>query len=318
MHQYLMRRLLQGIPVILIVSLAVFIIINMAPGDPIARLEDPSISREDLERRYAAMGLDEPLMVRYAGWLTDFVQGDFGYSMDSTRQPVGDLIKARIMPTIYLTLGAMLLSFIISIPIGILSATKQYSVFDYAATLFAFLGVSIPSFFFGLLLLYVFALKLNIMPTGGFTDPIATTTNVWTQLHHAILPVIALGYARAASLTRYMRSSLLEVIKEDYVRTARAKGVKERLVIYKHALRNALIPVITLMGLQIPLLFSGAVIIEEVFSWPGIGRLTVRAVWQRNYTVMMATSVIFAILVFVGNLIADMLYVIVDPRIKYD
>ncbi|MBF8438048.1 ABC transporter permease [Halanaerobiaceae bacterium Z-7014] len=318
MHQYLFRRLLQGVPVILIVSLVVFIIINMAPGDPIARLEDPSISREDLEQRYAAMGLDDPLMVRYASWLGDFVRGDFGYSMDSSRQPVANLIRVRIMPTIYLTLGAMILSFIISIPIGILSATKQYSVFDYAATLFAFFGVSIPSFFFGLILLYVFALQLDLMPTGGFQDPTAATTTVWTHLHHAILPVIALGYARAASLTRYMRSSMLEVIKEDYVRTARAKGVKERVVVYKHALRNALIPVITILGLQVPLLFSGAVIIEEVFSWPGIGRLSIRAVWQRNYTVMMATTVIFAILVFFGNLIADMFYVIVDPRIKYD
>lgn len=318
MYQYLFRRILQGIPVILVVSLVVFIIINLAPGDPIARLEDPSISREDLERRYAAMGLDEPLMVRYADWLGNFVTGDFGYSMDSSRQPVADLLNARILPTIYLTMGALLLSFIISIPIGILSATKQYSVFDYAATLFAFFGVSIPSFFFGLILLFVFALQLDLLPTGGFQDPTATTTTVFTHLKHAILPVIALGYARAASLTRYMRSSMLEVVKEDYVRTARAKGLKERVVIYKHALRNALIPVITLLGLQVPLLFSGSVIIEEVFSWPGIGRLSVRAVWQRNYTVLMATTVIFAILVFIGNLIADMFYVLVDPRIKYD
>ncbi|MFN2363299.1 MAG: ABC transporter permease [Halarsenatibacteraceae bacterium] len=318
MYQYLGRRLLQGIPVILIVSLVVFIIINLAPGDPLARLEDPSISREDLEQRYAAMGLDDPLMVRYARWLGDFVRGDFGYSMDSSRQPVGDLINARILPTVYLTIGALILSFLISIPIGILSATKQYSVFDYAATLFAFLGVSIPSFFFGLILLYVFALQLDLLPTGGFQNPIADVTNVFTHLRHAILPIVALGYARAASLTRYMRSSMLEVIKEDYVRTARSKGLKERVVVYKHALRNALIPVITLLGLQVPLLFSGAVIIEEVFSWPGIGRLSIRAVNQRNYTVMMATTVIFAILVFIGNLIADMFYVLADPRIKYD
>ncbi|MGM0414056.1 MAG: ABC transporter permease [Bacillota bacterium] len=318
MYQYLFRRLLQGIPVVLVVSLVVFIIINMAPGDPIARLEDPSISREDLEQRYAAMGLNEPLMVRYAGWLGDFVTGDFGYSMDSSRQPVANLISARILPTIYLTIGAMILSFIISIPIGILSATKQYSVFDYAATLFAFLGVSIPSFFFGLVLLFVFALQLDLMPTGGFQNPINDSVTFFSHLHHAILPIVALGYARAASLTRYMRSSMLEVIKEDYVRTARAKGLRERVVVYKHALRNALIPVITILGLQVPLLFSGAVVIEEVFSWPGIGRLSVRAVFQRNYTVMMATTVIFAILVFFGNLIADMFYVIVDPRIKYD
>ena len=317
MSQYLVKRLAQGIPVIIIVSILIFVIINMAPGDPLARLEDPTISREDLERRFDAMGLSDPLHVRYARWATDFIQGDFGLSMDSTRQPVREMIRPRLLPTVYLTFGAMILSFAMAIPIGIISATKQYSIFDYIATIGAFLGVSVPNFFLGLILLFVFALRLDLMPTGGFSHAMQEDT-FFTHLHHAILPVIALGTARAASLTRYMRSSMLEVVREDYVRTARSKGVNERMVIIKHALRNALIPVITLFGLQIPLLFSGAVITEEVFSWPGIGRLTIRAVFQRNYTVILATSVIFAILVFVGNFISDVLYVVVDPRIKYD
>ncbi len=317
MSQYIVRRLLQGIPVIIVTSLLIFILINMAPGDPLARLEDPSISREDLERRYSAMGLDRPLMVRYIEWLFDFVRGDFGQSMDSTRRPVREMIQERLMATVYLTFGALLFSFALSIPIGIFSATKQYSLFDYIATFFAFLGVSMPVFFFALLLLYVFSLNLGWFPLGGFSNPVGENT-IFTHLHHAVLPVIALGYARVASLTRYMRSSMLEVIREDYVRTARAKGILERYVIYKHALRNALISVITLLGFQIPFLFSGAVITEQVFSWPGIGRLLIRSTFQRNYTVIMAINVIFAILLFLGNLLADIMYVVVDPRIKYD
>ncbi|MGM0436924.1 MAG: ABC transporter permease [Bacillota bacterium] len=317
MSQYMIRRLLQGIPVILLVSFLIFILINMAPGDPIARLQNPNITQEDLQAKYEELGLNDPIPVRYARWLGDFVTGDFGYSMDSTRAPVNELIAERLKPTLFLTIGAMLLSIILAIPIGIISATRQYSLFDYLATLGAFLGVSIPSFFFGLVLLFSFSLKLAWFPSGGFSDAMGVNT-FFSYLHHATLPIIALGLARVASMTRYMRSSMLEVIKEDYIRTARAKGLKEKVVIYKHALRNALIPVVTLVGLSVPLLFGGAVIIEEVFSYPGMGRLLVRAVWQRNYTVIMGVDVLVAVLVFLGNLLADFLYVIVDPRIQYD
>ncbi len=318
MSQYLIKRLLQGIPVIIIVSIGLFVLVNLAPGGPVSHLaQQPGVTQEDIERRFQALGLDAPLHERYITWAADFIRGDFGTSMDSTRQPVIELIRPRVIPTIYLTVGAMILAFLIAIPVGILSATKQYSIFDYGATVGAFLGISVPNFFLGLILLFVFALRLDIMPTGGFSSPLQDDT-FFTHLHHAILPVIALGTARAASLTRYMRSSMLEAIGEDYVRTARSKGLKERMVIFKHTLRNALIPVITLFGLQIPLLFSGAVITEEVFSWPGIGRLTIGAVHQRNYTVILATSVIFAVLVFAGNFLSDVLYTVVDPRIKYD
>jgi len=318
MSQYLVKRLAQGIPVIILVSIGIFILVNLAPGGPLAHLEQqPGVTEEDIQRRFEALGLDDPIHVRYLRWAGNFIRGDFGASMDSTRQPVVDLLRPRIVPTIYLTVGAMILSFAMAIPIGIIQATKQYSVFDYVGTVAAFLGVSVPNFFLGLILLFVFALHLGLFPTGGFSRPLAEDT-FFTHLHHAILPVIALGTARAASLTRYMRSSMLEAIGEDYIRTARSKGLKERMVVYKHALRNALIPVITLFGLQVPLLFSGAVITEEVFSWPGIGRLTIRAVHQRNYTVILATSVIFAVLVFAGNFLADVLYTVVDPRIKYD
>mgnify|MGYP006297449123 CR=1 FL=1 len=317
MYQYIVRRVLQAIPVVLIVSFLIFFLINLAPGDPLARLQNPGITQEDIQQKYEQLGLDDPLLVRYGRWLGDFVRGDLGYSMGSSRQPVAKLIGERIAPTLYLTVGAMLLSIIVAIPIGVISATKQYSLFDYIATFGAFIGVSVPNFFFGLLALYVLSLKFPVFPSGGFSNAVGAN-NFWTHLHHAILPVVTLGLARVASMTRYMRSSMLEVIKKDYIRTARSKGLKERVVIYKHAFRNALIPVVTLIGLSVPMIFSGAVITEQVFSWPGMGKLLIDSVFKRNYTVMMAIDVIMCVLVYVGNFAADILYVVVDPRIRYD
>ena len=317
MRQYIFRRMLQGIPVILIVSFLVFVIINAAPGDPLSRLENPNISKADLERRYEKMGLNDPLLVRYGKWLGDFVRGDFGYSMDSSRRPVGEVIAERVMPTLYLTIGALVMSILVAIPIGVISATKKYSVFDYVVTVLAFLGISMPVFYIGLIFLYLFSAKFQIFPSGGFSNAMGEN-NFFTYLHHAFLPIVTLGLARIASYTRYMRSSMLEVIKEDYIRTARSKGLSERVVVYKHGLRNAAIPVITILGMSIPILFSGAVVTEKVFSWPGMGQLAVDAAFKRNYTVMMANNVIFAILVFAGNLLADIFYAVVDPRIRYD
>lgn len=317
MQKYIIRRLLQGIPVILVVTFLIFVIINAAPGDPLARLENPNISKEDLARRYEKMGLNDPLPVRYGKWLGDFVRGDFGYSMDSSRRPVNEMIGERLMPTLYLSVGAMALSLLIAIPIGILSATRQYSIFDYVITVLAFLGVSMPVFYLGLILLFLFSAKIPLFPSGGFSDPLGNNT-FWTYLHHAALPIFTLALARIASLTRYMRSSMLEVVREDYIRTARSKGLNDKVVIYKHALRNAAIPMITILGLSMPVLFGGAVITERIFSWPGMGRLAVDAAFKRNYTVMMATNVIMAILVFAGNLLADISYAFVDPRIRYD
>lgn len=317
MQKYIIRRILQGIPVILVVTFLIFIIINSAPGDPLARLENPNISKEDLARRYAKMGLNDPPHVRYGKWLGNFLRGHLGYSMDSSRRPVSEMIGERIGPTLYLSFGAILLSLLLAIPIGVFSATRQYSFFDYTVTVFAFLGVSVPVFYLGLILLFLFSAKLSIFPSGGFRNPMGNNT-FWTYLHHAALPVLTLALARIASLTRYMRSSMLEVVREDYIRTARSKGLGDKVVIYKHALRNAAIPMITILGLSMPVLFSGAVITERVFSWPGMGRLAVDAAFQRNYTVMMATNTIIAILVFSGNLLADICYAIVDPRIRYD
>lgn len=290
----------------------------MAPGDPLARLEDPNISKEDLLNKLDKMGMNDPVLVRYGRWLKNLVfKGHLGYSMNSGRRPVGEEILERMPATLYLSIGSLLFSFLVAIPIGILSATKQYSGFDYGATIMAFLGISMPSFYLALLMLYTFSLKFPIFPSGGFYSPQGNDT-FWVLLYRAILPMFCLGFGGLASLTRYMRSSMLEVIREDYVRTARAKGLAEKVVVYKHALRNALIPVITILGMSLPGLISGSVLIENVFSWPGMGKLSVAATFSRNYTVMMGLNLIYAVFVYLGNLIADISYALVDPRIRFD
>lgn len=210
----------------------------------------------------------------------------------------------------------MLISWILAIPIGVYSALRQYSVADYTITVIVFIGLSLPSFFFGLVLLFVFALKIPIFPTGGMVSH--DSGSIPDILYHLILPALALGFRGIASLTRYMRASMLEVIKQDYIRTARSKGLAERVVTYKHAFRNALIPIITLFGLQIPWLISGSLITERIFSWPGMGRLSISAVFSRDYPVIMGVNILYAIMVFIGNLIADLTYAMVDPRIRFD
>jgi len=250
-------------------------------------------------------------------WLTDALRGDLGRSFDSARRPVAQLIGERMSATILLSVASIILGWGIGIPVGILSARYQYSVFDYIITFLAFVGVSIPSFFFGLLLIYVFAARLNVMPAGGYFLA-GEQFSYFGMLKYLALPALTLGLATIAGVARYMRSSLLEVIRQDYLRTARAKGLRENVVIYKHALRNALIPILTLMGFLVPTIFSGAVITESIFAWPGLGSLGIQAVHERNYPVMMGINLMFAILIFFGNIVADVSYAIADPRIRYD
>jgi peptide/nickel transport system permease protein len=219
--------------------------------------------------------------------------------------------------TILLSVCAIVVGWGIGIPVGILSARYQYSIFDYIITFFAFVGISIPSFFFGLILLYIFALKLNVLPAGGFFLAGETKT-LLGYFQYLLLPTLTLGLSDIASVARYMRSSLLEVVGQDYLRTARAKGLSENIVVYKHALRNALLPILTLMGFMIPSIFSGAVIVESIFAWPGLGLLAIQAVNERNYPVIMGINLMFAVLIFIGSLIADISYAIADPRIRYE
>lgn len=319
MGKYLIRRIfLQGIPVLLGFTILLYFVITIAPGSPVNHLRGiPDLDPSFLEKRKAQLGLNDSFLVQYFRWLGQVLKGDLGHSFDSSRRPVIDLIKERMPATILLSGVSMLFAWLLGIPIGIFSARRQYSSFDYILTFFAFVGISVPSFFFGLILLYVFALKLNWFPAGGFflAGEIHTFAG---YVRYLTLPALTLALGTIASIARYMRSSLLEVLPQDYLRTARAKGVKETMIIYKHALRNALIPILTLIGFMIPSIFSGAIIVESIFAWPGLGSLAIQAVNERNYPVMMGINLMFAVLIFLGSLIADLSYALADPRIRYE
>jgi len=312
---FILRRLLVSIPVLLGVTLIAYFIMTLAPGDAVDMLISPGLSPEDIALKRQSLGLDEPVLTRYGKWLFELAHGNLGYSF-TNRRPVTERIGERIGATLTLTMSALLLSYLIAIPIGVLSAVRQYSILDYTSTVFSFLGISMPSFFFGLLMIYFFSLKLDWFPTGGLytvgSDPTLTD-----RLTHLFLPMIVLSLQNTGVVMRYTRSGMLDVIHQDYVRTARAKGLRERVVIYGHALRNALIPVITLAGVQLPFLLGGAIITEQIFNWPGMGRLVVEAINQRDYPTIMGLNLMAAVMVIGGNLFADIMYGIVDPRIRH-
>lgn len=309
------------IPVLLGITVFLFSLFQLAPGNPLASLhQDPDMTPEARERIEEQYGLNQPVHIQYLDYMGNLFQGDMGMSFQY-RRDVSFLIAHRIGPTFILSFGAFLLALVVAIPAGIISATRQYTSVDNAFTVFALIGVSIPNFFFGLVMMRVFAVALGWFPTGGMQTSGADFPFPWNILdvaNHLVLPAIVLGLSSAAHFMRYTRSSMLEVIRQDYIRTARAKGLKERIVIYKHALRNALIPIITLMGFQLPMLFSGSLVVEIVFGWPGMGRLAYNAVMQRDYPLMMGVNLFLAIFILLGNLLADIAYAFVDPRIRYD
>lgn len=320
MTKYILRRLLHMIPVMLIISMVIFGIVKMTPGDGFGAGVDPRATKESIERQREALGLNDPIPIQYAKWLSRMVKGDFGMST-AYRKPVEQIVPERLWNSFILNIVVYLAAFLISIPIGIVSAVKQYSVFDSFWTVFSIVGISMPSFFFGLLLIYVFAAKLKWLPFSGKQTPGLNAEGMQAFLDvgkHLLLPALVLTLGSLASTVRYTRTSMLEVIKQDYVRTARSKGLSERVVVYKHAFRNALIPIITLIGASIPGLFSGAAILERTFLWPGIGNMLVQAVFDRDYNLVMALNVFFAFLTLLGNLFADIGYAIVDPRVKVD
>lgn len=312
MYKYVIRRLLMTVPVLAGVSVVISSIIYIAPGNP-ARLAlgnaaDPERVRE-VERE---MGLHLAPHERYFDWLFNFVQGDMGTSL-ATGRPVETMIFERLGATLELALVAMVLTMIIALPLGVISAVRQYSWVDNASMLFAIFWLSMPSFWLGLMLIYIFAVRWQFFPISG-RDGVLLSLTWWSYI---LLPAVATGTRRAGLLTRLTRSSMLDILNEDYIRTARGKGIGETAVIYTHALKNAMIPVITLIGLQIPLIFSGTVIIEVVFSWPGMGRLLVDAVLDRDYTVVQGTVMVYAVIVLFANLAVDVTYQYFDPRIEY-
>lgn len=314
---YVFKRILSMLPIFIGITLISFVIVHLAPGDPMAVMMNPKLKPSDIERITANLGLNQPLYVQYFKWFTSLLRFDFGNSFISG-QPVIEILKPKIPVTILLCATGMFVAIFIAVILGILSATKQYSKADYTVSVLAFAGLSIPTFWFSLMLILVFGVYLKWLPTAGMYNLRAETITLGDRIAHMILPVIAFAAPSIASWTRYMRSSMLEVIREDYIRTARSKGLKESIVIYKHALRNALIPMVTLLGLSMAFLISGAFVIESMFGWPGMGRTGIDAIFQRNYPVVMAINTLTAVLVLVFNLLTDLTYAFIDPRIKYN
>ena len=304
MHKFILKRLLLLVPVLLGVSLLVFAIMSFTPGDPAQLILGENAPAHAVEALREEMGLNDPFVSRYARFVGNAVTGDLGRSYTSGRD-VFDEIFSRFPNTLILAALGVLIAVAIGIPVGIISATRQYSMIDSGSMLFALLGVSMPNFWLGLMLILIFAVNLGWLPSGGYSD--------WSSL---ILPAITLGTGSAAIITRMTRSSMLEVIRQDYIRTARAKGVAENVVINKHALKNALIPIITVIGLQFGYLLGGAVLTETVFSWPGVGRMMVDAIRQKDTPTVLGTVVFLATTFSLVNLLVDLLYGFVDPRIK--
>lgn len=331
MQRYILLRLLQMIPIALGISVLMFALLTLAPGDPVDLLiaSDPRVKPQDVARLKHLYGLDQPVHVRYVKWLGRTVQGDLGFSR-TYKEPVTGLMKDRISNSLWLTLTAFALALAVAVPVGIYSALHQYSFLDYVATAFTFFGVSIPVFWFGIMAIYLFAvwhpwtgiygLSWLALPPGGISTPGVGggLTFVLDRLRYMILPSIVLALLSMATYTRYTRSSMLEVIRQDYVRTARAKGLAEGVVVNKHALRNSLIPLVTIVALSISGLFAGAPITETVFAWPGVGRLLVESVLNGDYVAAQAVLMFLAVLVLIFNLVADIGYALLDPRIRYD
>jgi peptide/nickel transport system permease protein len=318
MGRYITRRILINIPVLLGITFMIFAFIEAAPGDPLAFWVNPEMGTDEaqMELLRERFGLNEPFGIRYLRWLGQALTGNLGFRYKNF-ESVSASIATRIGPTLLLIGSAMIIGICIGIPMGVLSALKQYSFTDFTLTAFAFLGISLPAFFAGLGGLYLFAIKLDLVPVGGMYT-IGQERTVLDTLHHLALPAAILSLSYVAILTRYTRSSMLEVMRQDYITTARAKGLKERLVIVRHAFRNALIPILTVIGLSLPNLIAGAVFIETIFAWPGLGRLYIDGAMSRDYPMVLGMALITALMVLVANLLTDITYAMVDPRIRYD
>lgn len=305
MWKYILKRLLALIPILLGVTFIVYAIMSFQPGDPARMLLGTGATEESIEALREEMGLNDPFIIQYGRYIWNLLHGDMGISY-ITKQPVAFEIFSRFPNTALLAVGAIIFAVVVSIPIGIISATKQYSIFDNVGMIVALLGVSMPSFWLGLMLILLFSVYMGWLPSGGMNNGIVSL----------ILPSITLGAESMATITRTTRSSMLEVIRQDYIRTARSKGVPEKTVVAKHALRNALIPTVTVTGIEMGALLGGAILTETVFSWPGMGRLLIDAINNQNTPVVLGCLVIFAICFGIVNLIVDILYAFIDPRIK--
>lgn len=314
--KYIIKRLLIAIPTFFGITILAYMISCMAPGSPLDMLlADPHMTAEEIARKEVELGLDKPYIIQYFTWLENFLHGKLGFSYRTGRE-VLTMIQERLGPTLLLTCAALLFSILIAVPLGILAAKKPYSVWDYTASGISFFTAATPNFFVGLIFIYLFVVKMKILPMGGMYDTTGTPTYAMLA-RHMIMPTIVLAFQQMGSWIRFTRSSMLEVLNEDYIRTAKSKGLHWNAVVYKHGLRNALIPVVTEIGMSIPSLVGGAVVTEQIFNWPGIGSLMVQSISARDYPVIMGVTVIVAGVVLIGNILVDLTYGLLDPRISY-
>lgn len=322
MTQYIIRRLLQVPPLIFGITIITFALINIAPGDPVTAMLDPQQMElwdlSQIEERRRELGLDQPIPVRYVLWLGELLQGNFGYSYQPGNQPVLDMILRRIPATLLLMTPALIIGATIGVSLGVLAALRPYSLLDNVMTVIAFFGISVPGYFIAIILMFVFSAQLGWLPVNGMWTAGGETGLNWDLVRHMILPVTALAIFDIAGYMRYTRASMLEAINSDYVTTARAKGLKQRAINLRHVFRNALLPLVTISGLQLPALIGGSFIIESLFTWPGLGLLGYNAILRRDYPVQMGVALFTALIVLAANLITDIAYTAVDPRIRYE
>jgi peptide/nickel transport system permease protein len=317
MAKYILRRLLIGVPTLLGITITIFALASLMPGDAVVAMisVDTPLSDELVAIRRGQLGLDQPLPLQYVRWLGQLLRGNMGYSY-ITGEPINRMIASRIPASLELMGVSLLVSVLAGIFLGVISALKHYSPVDYLLTILGFVGLSMPVFFLGMILIYVFALQLDLFPTSGMAtlgEPFSLADN----LRHLFLPALSLALFRTAIFMRYMRTSVLDVVHDDYVRTARAKGLRERTIVLRHVLRNALIPVVTIIGHTLPVLLAGAVIVETMFQWPGTGLLYITAITQRDSPVIVGLTLVIAAMVLVSNLLTDVVYAVIDPRIRY-
>lgn len=316
MLTYLLSRIGQNLILMVLVSIIGFFVLHLAPGGPLAQFAlVPGMSQADIARIAAQMGLDRPLPVQYWDWFTHLLRGDWGRSYRDT-QPVLTVIGSHLFATLELMITATLIAIVLGFWIGVMGAIRRYSFFDYLATIGAMVALSIPTFWFGLVVIYLFSVKLGWVPSGNMYT--IGDGSLLDFLHHLIAPAVVLALVEVAVWSRYMRASMLDVINQDFIRTARAKGLPERVVLFRHAVRNALIPMITLAGMQLPTLLGGALVTETIFTWPGMGRLFLDSLGYRDYPVVMGILMFSALLVLIGNLLADLFCAVADPRIRLD
>lgn len=315
MGNYVLKRLAISIPVLFLISVGAFILVHLTPGDPADMYISPDMTQAQIELTRTALGLDKPLVVQYFQWIRHFLVGDFGFSFTS-RQPVTQILMQRVSPTLLLMSASLLVAYISAIPLGIIAALNKNSWIDRSIIGWTFFNVSFPPFFLGLALIYIFAVQFSIFPTGGMM--VLGQENDFTgRVMHLILPVIVMASQFSANMIRYVRASVLDVLGQNYIRTAVSKGLSEVQILVSHVFRNSLIPIITVIGTDLPKIIGGAVITEQIFQWPGIGSLTVVAINSRDYPILMAVVILSAIAVLLANLLVDILYAVIDPRIRY-